>query len=146
MRRQIKFIVQTEGRDKGKQFVITEMSAENAERWAIRALLGMASGGVEIPDSIASAGMAGIASMGVGMLGKLPPDLAQELLDEMFRCVQYVPNPARPEIAPRDPLPDDIEEVATRIRLRLEVFRLHVDFSSVAALFSPDPAAQEPQG
>ena len=146
MRRQTKFIVQNEGRDKGKQFVITEMSPYQSEMWAFRAFMGMISGGVQVPDHLVAMGMPGLIEMGLGAIGKIPMDLAKELFDEMFTCVQYVPNPARPEIAPRDPLPDDIEEVTTRLILRKEVLRLHVDFSKVAGVFRSNPAAEESQG
>ncbi|MCI0152402.1 hypothetical protein KNO81_42165 [Paraburkholderia sediminicola] len=52
---------------------------------------------------------------------------AELLLDEMMGCVSIQPNPADPKIV-RGLIPDDIEEVNTRVLLRREVFRLHTGF------------------
>ena len=35
------YIVESEGRDKGKQFLLTEMAVAKAEDWAIRAMLAL---------------------------------------------------------------------------------------------------------
>ena len=40
------------GRDSDRVYRITEMSALKAEKWALRALWGIAGAGVEIPDNI----------------------------------------------------------------------------------------------
>ena len=45
------------GRDKGKQFLITEMSASQAENWAIKAILAVGNAGIEIPENLASQGL-----------------------------------------------------------------------------------------
>ena len=39
------------GRDKGKQFLITEMSASQAENWAIKVILAIGNAGIEIPEA-----------------------------------------------------------------------------------------------
>ena len=63
---------------------------------------------------------------------------AEPLMDEMFRCIQIQPDPRKPEVV--RPLidngteGDDIEEVATRLRLRSEVINLHTGFSMSDAL------------
>jgi hypothetical protein len=64
-------------------------------------------------------------------------------MDEMFRCIAFLPDPRRPELA-RPLLEDDIEEVATRIALRQEVLDLHLGFSlagSLSTLASPARAS-----
>jgi len=132
MRKKLTYTVSAEGRDKGKVFILTEMPASQAERWAMRAFLALARGGVELPDNIASMGMAGIASVGLGALAHLDWRDAQPLVDEMFECVQIQPDPKKPSIV-RALVEDDIEEVATRLKLRAEVFKLHTDFSAPAA-------------
>ena len=128
------------GRDQGKQYLLTEMPASRAEKWAARVFLGLARSGIEVPENIGSAGLAGIAAMGLRALGGLSFEVAEPLLDEMFGCVQRVTasGVARPLVE------DDIEEVSTRLRLRREVFALHVDFSQAGALFNSAPASAQP--
>lgn len=128
--------ITAEGRDKGKMFVLHEMPATQAEKWAARALLALGASGVEIPDGIGGQGLAGVAAIGIRAFAGLPWHLAEPLLDEMFRCVAFVPNPAQPGIvrgtspgAVGPMVEDDIEEVATRVRLREEVISLHLGFS-----------------
>ena len=106
----------------------------------MRAFLGLAKSGVEIPENISEAGMAGIATLGFRALSGITFDLLEPLLDEMFECVSLIPDPSRPQVV-RALIEDDIEEVGTRLRLRKEVFALHVDFSQAAALLKQATAA-----
>jgi len=126
-----------EGRDKGKHFLITEMSAAKAEDWGIRAFLALANSGVEIPEEVAAAGMAGIAIVGLRALGRIKIEEARPLLQDMMECVQYLPDPTKPAIVRGlievDPNPD-IEEPVTRLWLRAEVFELHTGFSIADAI------------
>lgn len=138
-RKTLIYTVQDEGRDIGKCFSLTEMPASQAERWAIRAFLAMAKGGIEIPDGLEQSGMAGIAKVGLGLLLKIPPEDALPLLDEMMGCVQFVPNPSNRNVV-RALIEDDIEEVITRFKLRKEVFGLHVDFSKAGATSTSESA------
>lgn len=127
-RKQATIKIDIQGRDFGKVFIITEMSASQSEEWAGRALFAMLNAGVEIPDNIATAGLAGVASLGISALTKVPFDAAKPLLDEMFTCVAFQPSPS----VSRALIEDDIEEVGTRLRLRKEVFNLHTDFFTAA--------------
>ena len=122
-RKQASFVAQT-GRDQGKEFLITEMSATQAENWAFRVILAIGNAGIEIPDNLASQGMAGLMAVGYMNLLKIPFDAAKPLLDEMMGCVQIVPsaNIKRPLIE------DDIEEVKTRLLIRKAIWDLHMDF------------------
>lgn len=125
-------IITAEGRDKGKQFLLTEMPAMKAERWAYRALLALAHSGVDLPTDAATGGMAGFATAGLQALEKLEFEEARPLLDEMWTCVQVIPDPKnsmviRPLMA-REQEGDDIEEVTTIMHLRDRIFRLHTDF------------------
>jgi hypothetical protein len=127
-------VIEAEGRDKGKMFILTEMPPNQAEKWAFRALLALAKSGVEVPDDIASAGLAGIAALGIKAFSGISFEDAEPLLDEMFAMVAMVPDPARPVIRRGyggvGPLiEDDIEEIKTRLRLRKELFALHTNFS-----------------
>lgn len=146
MARRTKIItIDAEGRDQGKAFFLTEMPATQAEKWALRAFLGLAKSGVEVPDDIQALGMAGIAMLGLKALGGMTWEYLEPLLDEMFACVQRVPDAGKPAVV-RALIDDDIEEIGTRLRLRKEVFGVHVDFSRAAALFGSASAAADQQG
>lgn len=126
-------VIEAEGRDKGRTFFLTEMPAAQAEKWAMRAFLAMARNGVPIPDDLASRGLAGIASVGIHALGSMSFADAEPLMDEMFACIQMIPDPGKPNVK-RALFEGDIEEVGTRLQLRKEVLDLHVSFSRVAGL------------
>ena len=49
-----------------------------------------------------------------------------------MKCVQAVPDPANQSVK-RNLIDDDTEEVITRLKLRSEVFKLHVDFFTATA-------------
>jgi hypothetical protein len=130
--RKSEVFVATEGRDKSKRFLITEMPALKAERWAIRALMALARSGVEIPDDAKGAGMAALAHAGLKALHSMTFDEVQPLLDEMWSCVQVIPNPQLPEfvrpLVMHEAEGDDLEEISTIWTLRERIFRLHTDF------------------
>lgn len=127
-RRILDVTIEADGRDKGKVYRITELPASQAEEWAMRAFLAMTQAGIDVPDSTAAQGVAGLASMGFENLGKIPWEQAKPLMDEMMTCVQSVQS-----AGVRRLIEDDIEEVSTRLKLRLEVLKLHTDFFSSAA-------------
>lgn len=117
-----------ENRDHGKRFLITEMSAAAAEKWAMRLTLAMTKAGLDVPEGATNWGA--ILAYGIMKgIGSLSWGDAQPLLDEMFACVQIVEDKIT-----RPPTEDDIEEVETRLRLRSEVFELHSGFSPAAIL------------
>lgn len=128
-------VVETEGRDKGKHFLITEMSASQAESWAFRAFGAMARAGVEVPENVVMSGMVGLSALGLKAFLAANWADVEPLLGEMMACVQAVPEPDRPEVT-RRLIEDDIEEAATRARLRDEVFELHTGFSIAGALLN----------
>jgi hypothetical protein len=119
--------VDATGRDLGKTFVLKEMAATRAEKWAFRAFAALGRSGVQFPENIAALGIAGIATIGLEMLAGIDFVLAEPLLDEMLDCVQIAPDPAHPQIV-RPLIEDDVEEIATLLMLRKEVFGLHTDF------------------
>lgn len=131
-RRSVTVRIDAEGRDKGKAFLLTEMPATRAEKWAIKALLAISRSGADLPDGFDSLGMAGLARVGIGALLKLPFEDAEPLLDEMFACVQAIPDPTNASVI-RSLIEDDIEEVSTRIKLRFELLKLHTGFSAPGA-------------
>jgi len=129
-------------RDRGKQYLITEKSALEAEKWAARALFALGKSGIDIPEEAAQAGMAGIAIIGLKALLSMNFADAEPLLNEMMSCIEYIPNPSNPSV--KRPLFDgDIEEVTTLLKLRSEVFNLHTGFS-IADAISTSSSARTP--
>lgn len=119
-----------ENRDKGKQFLITEMGAFQAEAWATRAFLALANSGVDLEGAHEDMGMAGLAYLGLRALTRVRYEDAKPLLDEMLTCIKIVPDPSNPSFV-RDIVEgaDDVEDTATVLFLRAEVFELHTNFS-----------------
>lgn len=125
--------ITAEGRDEGKTFVLTELPADQAEKWAIRALLALAQSGATVSTEAMQAGMAGLAAMGVQALAGVRWDTLEPLLDEMLPCIKYVhatgatKTPIAQDIMPGEN--SQIEEVATRMTLRFALWELHLGFS-----------------
>lgn len=153
MRRKIKHAIITPGRDRGKVFEIREMPADQGERWALRMLLALSRGGIEVPEGMFAGGWAGLANMWPYLLviGLRSMHGAQwveiePLLDEMMGCVQWCPPgnaPPQPIFAGED---SQIEEVVTRIELRKAAIELHLGFSlagdqSISESPPPSPPA-----
>lgn len=122
-------------RDKGKIFVLREMPASVAERWATRALMLLTRANVDLPDGVQTAGFAAIAAAGFQSLSRIDYDDLKPLLDEMWQCVEIRPD-ARNQFTrilqwevPGTETEADIQEISTMLKLRLEVFTLHVGFS-----------------
>ena len=130
------FTVTEDGRDKNKTFLLTEWPASKAEAWAIRAVLALGAAKVEVPPGILNepdGGMAKLTEIGITKLFSLPYKDAWPLLEELIECVQVMPDSRRPQVK-RALVEEDIEEVRTRLRLKWEVLKLHVDFSIAGAL------------
>lgn len=132
-RRVVNYTVYDEGRDLGKVFVITEMVPSRAEDWGFRAILSLMAGNVDLPDGFERLGMAGMAEIGLKGLTKLKWEEAKPLLDEMWSCIQIMPDPKKSQIV-RNLIEEDIEEVMTRVKLRAEVWKLHTGFLKAAVL------------
>lgn len=144
MRKTLTYRVPDEGRDQGKTYLLTEMPASQAEMWAARAFFAMANTGIELPSELTDSGMAGLAHLGLSLLGKLPFNEAKPLMDEMFTCVQFVPDPSNQSFT-RPLVENDIEEIKTRLKLRVELLKLHSDFfSAVAPSTSASAAPKSP--
>lgn len=130
-----------EGRDHGKIFRILEMSADQGERWALRAFGAMSRAGVDIPEHVLLSGYAGLSALGLKAFLAADWEDVEPLLAEMMACVRAEDKDAPTDKATGEPInrplvDTDIEEVATRIKLRDEVFELHTGFSVAASLFT----------
>lgn len=130
-RKEATVTISTEGRDQGKTFFIREMPAFQAERWAMRAFLALARAGIDIPEDISSAGLAGLAHLGLKAFAGLDYYEAEPLLSEMLSCVQLVPDPTNPAFVRPGPViwSDEVEEVGSLFTLRAAVWAVHTNFS-----------------
>lgn len=139
MRKTLEYVIDAEGRDKGKKFFITEMPAVKAEDWACRCLFALGNANVEVPDGVFSLGMAGLAevlpSVGLKALLSMKHADVKPLLDELMQCVQMRPDPRHPQVTQSyDQFSSQIEEVSTLFKLKWEVLRLHLDFLDAGGL------------
>lgn len=141
MRHTQRVVIEAAGRDKGKTFLITEMPADQAERWATRAMLLLANAGTKLPDGVLDAGMAGLATMADVFVmslrtlqGLAYTDELDSILAEMMGCVQFLPAEGIPPQKLFSGENSQIEEVRTRMQLRWEVLQIHTDFSLADAL------------
>jgi hypothetical protein len=134
-RRTATVTITAEGRDHGKTFLLTEKPATEGEEWVAEAFFAMMAAGVDIPEDIVSAGSAGFAdrmlTMGFKGLQGIPWRSAQPLYMRLMECVVVLPNPSDPSVV-RAIVESDTEEVATRLKLRLEVLKLHGGFTATA--------------
>ena len=140
MRRSKTVIIELEGRDKGKCFQLTEMSAANAEDWAARVFLALGHAAIDVPPDLMTSGMAGIYQM-AHLVGRIQFPELKPLMDELMSCVQIVDDPKKP--FPRTVDDQDIEEVSTRQYLRREVVDLHTNFFLGAVVLNLIAVASE---
>jgi hypothetical protein len=137
MRKTSTYTVDSEGRDKGKSFLLTEMPATKAEDWAIRVMLALGAANVEIPDGALELGMAALAEIGLKKLFAISSTAIRPLLAELMECVEFVPNLQKPQVKVGYPLfESQVEEVKTLLTLKWEVLKLHMSFLEAADLFS----------
>ena len=129
--RQVKQItITTPGRDFGKRFVITEMSAWAWDEWQSRALFAISKGGGAVPDDFTEQGLAGLLAFGLQALTSVSFEEARPLMAELMACVARCPDDARPDFArPGGVLDSDFEEAKTIQFLRREALELHLGFS-----------------
>lgn len=161
MRKTMTYVVADEGRDKGKAFVITEMNAMQAEKWAYRAGMALARAGIDVEplmrgmiavsaaqaeenaaqaEALKNIGLVALARTGLTAIAGMNWQEAEPLLDELLGCVKII-NDGKPILPPgRDFTPDDIEEPLTYTNLRREVLSLHVGF--IVAAFRSTSAPQ----
>lgn len=102
------------------------------EKWAVKAGLALLRAGVDIGNT-AGMGWAGLAFAGAKALPMLTYSELEPLMDEMMRCVSFLPNPndmtvVRPLVA------TDTQEIITLVDLRDKTWELHTGFSVVESL------------
>jgi hypothetical protein len=127
-------------RDKGKHFMLTEMSALEASRWAWRMALAVKGTTAQVPPEFVNMGYVGVAIRGINafLAADVDPNRLLPLLDEMLNCVTRIHDPIN---APDIHVPlilegemADIQDMVTLEWLRAEVLSMHVGFSVTAAI------------
>ena len=90
-RKDIPFIVEEEGRDKGKEFLITEMSAWDADALAQDIFRAMGDSNYSsIPADVIAMGCAGLATVGSSVISSSSPEVARQLRDRLMSTVEII--------------------------------------------------------
>lgn len=132
-RKQITYIVEEEGRDKGKEFLITEMSAWDAEELAEEIYRAMGQGEFNsLPADVVAMGSAGLATVGMSVLAAAPARISRPIADKLLSTVEFVITHEGKETQ-RKVKPIDFEEVTTIRTLKDKVFELNFGFLALAA-------------
>lgn len=113
-------------RDHGKTFLITEMSADAAEWWAIRVTQGIVGSNPDADFDIFSGSLPRLANFAFVGLAKIPADQLKPLMDEMKSCVSVMLPDGKTS---RALLQGDVEDIMTWLELRKEVFEILTGFS-----------------
>lgn len=132
-RKEIPFIVEEEGRDKGKEFLITEMSAWDADSLAQDIFRAMGDSNYSsIPADVIAMGCAGLATVGLSVISASSPEVARQLRDRLMSTVDIVitNNGERQQRKVNGSL--DFEEVSTIRSLLDKVFQVNFDFLTIA--------------
>ncbi len=159
-RKELRVSITDEGRDKGKTFVLHEMSSKQAERWFIRLIMALANAGAKMPENTLFGGAAAFAEMQTTLRNSLVVAIkaiqgleyreVNALLDEMEPFIRYQPTADSPTPPPEQMIfagnDCQIDEVSTWIKLRFELVQLHVGFSLAAAASTTEPGdAAQPE-
>jgi hypothetical protein len=117
--------ITAEGRDKGRKYLLTEMPALQAERWARHAIMAMSREDLNIRAEVAALGMYGFILGGMQALAAGDVDAVDKLMDEMLPQIKIV------EEKITRPLQGDGDfwELATIKQLRQELIELHLGFT-----------------
>ncbi|MGT3277443.1 hypothetical protein ACX1IE_17820 [Yersinia enterocolitica] len=132
-RKEIIYIVDAEGRDNGKEFIITEMSAWDAEELSEEIYRAMGHGEFNsLPADVVAMGVAGLATVGVSVLAAAPASVSRPIADRILSTVEIVITNEGKGIT-RAIKPIDFEEISTIRTLKDKVFELNFGFLSLAA-------------
>ncbi|WP_320910227.1 hypothetical protein [Citrobacter farmeri] len=132
-RKEITFIVEEEGRDKGKEFLITEMSAWDADALAQDIFRAMGDSNYSsIPADVIAMGCAGLATVGLSVISASSPEVARQLRDRLMSTVDIIitNDGRRQQRKVNGSL--DFEEVSTIRTLLDKVFEINFNFLTIA--------------
>lgn len=132
-RKEISYIVTEEGRDKGKEFIITEMSAWDADELAQDIFRAMGdSNYTGIPADVIAMGCAGLATVGLSVLSASAPDVSRTLRERLMSTVQVVITHEGKTQMRKVNGSIDFEEVQTIRQVMDQVFKVNFDFLTIA--------------
>lgn len=132
-RKEIPFIVEEEGRDKGKEFIITEMSAWDADTLSQDLFRAMGdSNYTGIPADVIAMGCAGLATIGLSVLSASSPAIATMLRDKLMATVEIVITAEGQRNQRKVNGTIDFEEVSTIRAVMDKVFQTNFDFLTIA--------------
>ncbi|EKA7106804.1 TPA: hypothetical protein O7U53_001957 [Salmonella enterica] len=132
-RKEIPFIVETEGRDKGKEFLITEMSAWDADSLAQDIFRAMGDSNYSsIPADVIAMGCAGLATVGLSVISASSPEVARQLRDRLMSTVDIIITSEGQRQQRKVNGSLDFEEVSTIRALLDKVFQVNFDFLTIA--------------
>lgn len=131
MRHKKTVVIEDEGRDRGKEFLITELSSYEAEQWVWQLIPVLAAAGVEIDEDTLKGGFSRIMAVGAANILRMPYGFVKSLLDQMLPCIKYCHyddgGKAIPPTAILLNASCQIEELSTWFTLRKAVLDLHID-------------------
>ncbi|ENF55470.1 hypothetical protein ECP03048166_1122 [Escherichia coli P0304816.6] len=131
-RKEIPFIVEDDNRYNGKEFIITEMSAWDADELAQDLFRSMGESGFSgIPADVIAMGCAGLATLGLNVISAASPEVARKLRDRLMSTVQIVITHEGSRQV-RTVKPVDFEEVSTIRQVMDKVFKVNFDFLTIA--------------
>lgn len=132
-RKEIPFIVETEGRDKGKEFLITEMSAWDADTLAQDIFRAMGDSNYSsIPADVIAMGCAGLATVGLSVISASSPEVARQLRDRLISTVDIIITSEGQRQQRKVNGSLDFEEVSTIRTLLDKVFEINFNFLTIA--------------
>ncbi|EOL9075555.1 hypothetical protein ACM92Y_002156 [Cronobacter malonaticus] len=131
-RKEIPYVVMEENRDKGKEFIITEMSAWDADEMAQDIFRAMGDCNYTgIPADVIAMGCAGLATVGLSVLSASSPEVSRQLRDRLLSTVQIViTHDGDRQVRAVKSI--DFEEVSTIRSLMDKVFKVNFDFLTIA--------------
>jgi hypothetical protein len=143
-RKQNTIIIDTDNRDKGKTYLIKEMDAFSADKWAFKALSAINMSNVDLSffgglDSLTKSGMQGVFEVSkvlggvINLLQSIDEEKLDTIIDDLHYCCYFIPTPGAPPRPIMDKIDGDIEEVSTLFKLKVEALVLHLDFLKAAS-------------
>lgn len=118
------------GSDVGKVFVIKRMDAFTADKWACRVIRALTRAGAKVPDSSLDTGILGLTGAAINIFSQMTDEDCERSFDELTACCKIKRSA---NSIPSKILEYDIEDAGTITQLRVEAFKLHVDFFKAAA-------------
>ncbi len=132
-RQEVIFTVEDNNRDKGKEFIITEMSAWDADELAQDIFRAMGESDFsEIPADVIAMGCAGLATVGLSVLSASSPEVARTLRNRLMSTVQIAITHEGQQQVRKVNGSIDFEEVSTIRKIMDKVFQVNFDFLTIA--------------